>query len=1099
MIHCGETIELNNAQRDAVDHDGGPLLVLAGPGTGKTRVIIARLLRMLREGRDPKSLLAVTFSVKATNEMRERLASWAGEELASAATDVRVSTFHSLGRGITQRFGDVLGVRPELKLLDAAVSKRLLRGMIGDMGLFRSLAKEGYEKVIGEHLAFEAACKHNAKSGADAVAHATAWAKRLDSGEHGLTGDALKAEQISQSVFADHARLYEAFDRACLARGLITFDDYLAYPLRIFKKEPDLASFLRAEYRHVVVDELQDVNPAQLELMRWICPPSANVDLCAVGDDDQAIYAFRGSDPAAITAFKATWASHRTVALTDNHRSAPNIVGVGNALIARASARVAPDKRIIAKGKHAHPGLVEAYTVPTDNDHGTLVAALILADRAKNPGRAWSDYAVLCRGKAQIEKCAVALGLKGIPVDTRRRATPLDDAGVQDLLAWAAVLCTGDDAGVQRLLVRPSLGVPIETVRGWREAHAAARRAYTNEAGDGAPAFTGFADWLVSHHAEVPEVARFAALLAELRRAGATMPADEAIERIIIAAHLIGDDGPEPLDAHQRAERARMLVSVVRFARARQAFLDHPADLAAFLSYYNDLDDEGKNFRSAGSDEVDGVAEEERPDAVSVITAHRAKGLEWDTVFVVKVAPGEGGFGMGKREEPGHHDLPGEFTGRPGVGDPDEELRLCYVACTRAKRRLILTAKAKKPPKASETSTNDLFVHLTHFSPGLGLPVVTMEEVLRSVGVETPSELETELAARGAARGGASREELIRRESVFVRQSAFAALHDAASPGADVGAMRAVEDRLIDAAHALAALTRLSGVPKADQTGDDGAGGGGVLVRRVRDLASRLGAPSDIHPWPAPPAPFMLSFTQIKAYQECPRCWYLRYVLGLPARGSTQANLGTVAHAALQEFYRRFRDSEDSGTPPTAADLHRMADGAFDRIIPAMHPESAGERARLHAQLDAMLERLHPTTFQVVELEFPVTMPFVDSRGNTHALFAKIDRLDLTPEGTHRVIDYKTGYGAKSLLQPSASDLQLGIYAMALAHHVGGGEMPPGVAEYWVLSKGESGVIALGDLKIDKVKAVIDKAVIGMLTPPYERSEECQGHCELMG
>ena len=1096
MSHGGETIELNDAQRDAVAHESGPLLVLAGPGTGKTRVIIARLLRLLREGRDPKSLLAVTFSVKATNEMRERLASWAGEELASSAAEVRVSTFHSLGRGITQRFGDVLGVRPDLRLLDAAVSKRLLRGMIVEMGLFRALAKEGYEKVIGEHLGFEASCKHNAKSGVEAVAYAEAWAARLESGGHGLTGDALKAEVLSQGVFADHARLFEAFDRACLSRGLITFDDYLAYPLRIFQREPDLAAFLRAEYRHVVVDELQDVNPAQLELMRWLCPPSASVDLCAVGDDDQAIYAFRGSDPAAVTAFKDTWPSHRTVTLTDNHRSAPNIVRVGNALIDRASARVAPDKQIIAKGGHAHAGLVEAYTVPTDNDHGTLVAALILADRAKHPERAWSDYAVLCRGKAQIEKCAVALGLKAIPVDTRRWATPLDDAGVQDLLAWMGVLCTGDDAGVQRLLVRPSFGVPIDTVRGWREAHAAARRAYQVEAGGSAPAFTRFADWLGAHHAEVPEVSRFSALLAELRRAAVTMPADEVIERIILEAHLIGDDGPEPLDAHQRAERARMLVSVVRFARSRQAFLDHPADLAAFLAYYNDLDDEGRNFRSASSDQIDGVAEEERPDAVSVITAHRAKGLEWDTVFVVKVSPGEGGFGMGKREEPGDHDLPSDFTGRPGAGDPDEELRLCYVACTRAKRRLVLTAKAKKPPKASETSTNDLFVHLTHFSPGLGLSAVTMDEVLRSAGVETPSELETELAARGAARAGASREELIRRETVYVRQSAFAALHDAASRGIDPGAMRAVESRLIDAAHALAALTRLGGA-----AGADGSVGetGGALVRRVSGLAARLGSSAALHPWPAPVPPFELSFTQIKAYQECPRCWYLRYVLGLPARGSTQANLGTVAHAALQEFYRRFRDAEESGRLPTAADLHRMADSAFDRVIPAMHPESATERARLHAQLDAMFERLHPTTFQVIELEFPVTMPFVDSMGNTHSLFAKIDRLDLTPEGAHRVIDYKTGYGAKSLLQPSASDLQLGIYAMALAHHVGGNEMPPGVAEYWVLSKGESGVIALEDLKIDKVRATIDKAVIGMLTPPYERSEDCQGHCSLMG
>ncbi len=1100
-----DTIELSASQRDAVEHDAGPLLVLAGPGTGKTRVIIARLLRLLERGAEPESLLAVTFSVKATREMCERLMLWAGpggSALTAAAARVQVCTFNSLGRRIARRFADVLGIHPETTLLDAAVTKRALRGIIADLGLFPAFAGSGHASVIEEHVGFEAACKHNGRTPEDALAYARRWRERLESGDHGLAGDELKADTLAQARFESHARLYNAFDRHCLSRGLATFDDDLAYPLRIFRKRPELAAFLRAEFRHVVVDELQDVNAAQLELMRWIAPPSPTTDLCAVGDDDQAIYAFRGSDPAAVLAFKATWADHRTVQLTDNHRSAPKIVEVGNAVIARAAARVEPDKKIIAAGAHATAGVVEAYTVKGDPDHGPLIASLILADRAASPDRKWSDYAVLVRGGAQLEQCAAALRLRGLPIDTRTKATPLDDAGVQDLLAWVNLLCNpGDDGSAQRLLVRPPTGIRAEAVRVWREAHAKERREALS---GGAAAFPALLDWVVERYAEEAGVRRLGALLSELRHAAATMPADRCIEHIVREAHLAGGDGPEALEPAQRAARARALVGVLRFTRACQANLDHPADLGAFLAYYNDLDEDGRNFRSPAVDDDGDEDAEERPDAVSVITAHRAKGLEWDTVFIPKVSPGRGGFSIGKREEPGEQALPTEFVERAGglVGaDTDEELRLFYVACTRAKRRLVLSAKIKKTPGPKAVPDGDLFQFLTHFSPRLGIPVRTMEEALAAAGAEAPTELESELATRRA--GAETRTELLRREASSIRQHAFAALHDAAAAGrsadAGEGDLAQIEARLVDAARASAALSRLSvgggssaGLPGADE---------GPLVRHVHALAARLASPLVEHVWPPPHPPLRLSFTQIKAFRDCPRCWYLRHVLGLEARASTEADIGTIAHEALQRFYAAWRERDDGaeGGLPGRADLHRLGDAAFDRTFPALHPERERQRAKLHAQFDLLFERLHPSTHQVLELELPITMPFVDSRGTAHTLFAKIDRLDLSERGEHRLIDYKTGAPLKKLLDPEADDLQLGIYAMALAHHLREDGVPSGTAEYWVLAEGRSGTIALSDLKIEKVRSIVDGAVLGMLTPPYVQGKDCSGHCELLG
>lgn len=1100
-----DTIDLNKPQRDAVMHSAGPLLVLAGPGTGKTRVIIARLLRLLEEGADPTSLLAVTFSVKATEEMRERLALWArpgGDALVAAASRVQVSTFNSLGRRIARRFADALGIRPETTLLDAAVTKRTLRTLIAEMGLFPAFAGSGHASIIDEHAAFEAACKHNARSPEDAVMYAAKWRERLATEHHNLSGEALMAETLAKAHFESHARLYAAFDSHCLFRGLTTFDDDLAYPLRIFRKRPELASFLRAEFRHVVVDELQDVNAAQLELMKWIAPPVASggaTDLCAVGDDDQAIYAFRGSDPAAVLAFKKTWADHHTIPLTENHRSAPRVIEVGNAVIQRAVARVEAGKTIVAAGKHPTPGTVEAYTVKAEPDHGPLIAALILADRAKNPERKWSDFAVLVRGSGQLDQCAAALSLKNIPIDTRTRATPLTDPGVQDLLSWINLLCNPkDDGSAQRLLVRPPTGIAPQTIRAWRETHANARRAARVEGHD----FPAFIDWAIAQHADNPELQRLGTLLTELRRAAATLPADQCIEHIVRQAHLAGGDGPEALDPSQRAARARALVSVLRFTRACQPNLDHPADLGAFLAYYNDLDDDGQNFRSLGSDDDNASSgTDERPDAVSVITAHRAKGLEWDTVFVPKVSPGRGGYSIGKREEPGDHELPAEFLGRDGSADSDEELRLFYVACTRAKRRLVLSAKTKKTPGPKAVPDADLFQYLTHFSPQLAIPVHTMDEALRAAGAEAPTELESELASRRAS--AESRAELLRRETAFVRQSAFAALHDAAAAGTSEAApdLAPIESRLIDAAHAVAALARLNGDATSRNTPTHAAPThSGPLVRRVHELARRLASPNLETPWPPPHAPFHLSFTQIKAFLDCPRCWYLKYVLGLESRSSTEADIGTIAHTALQRFYAAWREHDDGSEAslPAPAELHRLADTAFDERFPPLHPDRDHQRARLHAQFDSLLKHLHPTTHQVLELELNITMPFTDSKGNAHTLTAKIDRLDLSDNGEHRLIDYKTGKPAKYLLEPKKDDLQLGIYALALAHHLAEPQ-PQGVAEYWVLSEGKAGVIALADLDLDKVRATIDKAAIGMLTPPYTRGKACSTHCDLLG
>jgi DNA helicase II / ATP-dependent DNA helicase PcrA len=1098
---------LNEAQRRAVMHDGGPLAVLAGPGTGKTRVIVHRIAHLIAaRGAKPEQIVGVTFTVKAADEMRERLARLVGP---SVADRVNVWTFHGLGWRLVQRHADKLGLPPEPELIDSAQRRRLLRRLMSEHNLFRDIVGRGRDTVLGtveHHL--EAFWNH-AVDEWRAREFCGEWEKRIG----GIVGDECEAERAKLARFRDICALAALFDGACRKRGWVSFGDLLSLPARLLRTDQRVAGTVRSDWRHIVVDEYQDANAAQIALLEQLAPPSReDVDLCVVGDDDQSIYEFRGSDDRAFEKFARLWRGCKLIELSENYRSCQGIIDAAGAVIQRAEVRFKADKKLVrastAGAEGAGAGVV-GVKLKQNREDGDVIAAMILTDRKKRPAAPWKDYAVLARGRGDVDRVAGALAIEGIPFVRRFEGGVADDPGVQDVLAWIELLVEPRATwAARRIMIRPPFGLPTEAVGKWEQAYR--QRVRQRQMGDERTQDPGdYVAWLrhqtrdEAHHAG--KIARLAELYEELRADAAIRRADETIFRIVT---LTDPAHADLLRARERAGRVSNLVSVLRFARERQARLDEPADLATFWAYYRDLDKDERQFECDPLTRIDGEAGDgaalgdDDVDAVQLVTAHSAKGLEFDTVFVTKAAPG--GFPSTKADD---EELPEGLVDRAGDTRTSrerrlaEERRLFYVACTRAERRLILLAKWNKNPSGS----THFFEELAREAPKGGrplVPAIDMDDVLRQAqeaGVGAAARGEFDLEGRGYAQLGDLRQALtrVRREA---RIAASAALDGADTAGATPADLDAAQAALRDAAARLAIAAQIERTrarpywAKARPEWTD-------LAAALERVAQKGGeGPTEVLQLRPMAAPLQLSYTMIRNYLGCGRCFYLKQAFDLAEPDSPHLAVGLAAHQAMETFYRDWARADAEGLSKPGRDrLLALGKEAFFRAAARFPFLGDDERDKLLAQLGHAFDKLHDDRAHVLEQEQTISFDY-QAAGRTHRFTARIDRIDQWPDGRVRLIDYKTGKPAEGLLTPPADDLQLGTYAMAMQSREP--DMPlRGTAEYWVLSTGERGWIDLSSLDLDAVRSQIDNAVAGMLAGVYKKGKRdsgCNGLCSLL-
>jgi DNA helicase-2/ATP-dependent DNA helicase PcrA len=626
---------LNDPQREAVLHGDGPLLVLAGAGSGKTRVIVSRIARLVLEERVlPWHILAVTFTNKAAGEMKSRLQLLLG----LAAQELWVQTFHAFGARFLRREAARAGLPPAFAIYDTDDQLRLMKRLFAEARL-----DEDDQLTPRKVLWRIDAWKNEATTPA-----------RVKVPHHDLAGGAARD-------------LYQKYEAALARAGAVDFGDLLVRPLRMLEEDEALRARWSGRFRHVLVDEFQDTNPVQYRLLAHLTGAARNI--CVVGDDDQAIYRWRGADVRNILGFDADFTGCRVVKLERNYRSTRNILDAAHAVIEKAAVR--REKKLWTE---AGPGDPLALLVGQDeHDEAERITRAVAAERGR--GTRGDQIAVLYRTNAQSRPIEAQLRSARIPYVIVRGTSFYDRAEVKDAAAYLRLaLSPRSDLDLERIVNRPPRGIGEKTVERLR-AHAAERGSSLFEALAEAARIEGVKPQARRALVELHDA------LAALSATVGEQDAGDAVEATLQRSGLLGRLEAERTD--EAEERRENLVELVAAAREFDEQLAEqppshdpdepvpPPALARFLEQIALL----------------GEADAETPEGrVALMTLHAAKGLEFEAVFL-----------SGLEDGTLPHERPwDESTGAERQAAEDEERRLCYVGMTRAKRRLTLSLARRR-------------------------------------------------------------------------------------------------------------------------------------------------------------------------------------------------------------------------------------------------------------------------------------------------------------------------------------------------------------------------------------------------------------------
>ena len=647
---------LNPMQREGVLTTEGPLLLLAGAGSGKTTVLINRVANLLRYGRgsdteeipmpisedevefleqyvqDPQpemrplmqylcavqparpwEVLAITFTNKAAGELKERLERMLGEE----ARDVWAATFHAACVRILRRDIDKLGYDRNFTIYDTDDSKRVLKDIIKELDL--------EEKTFPprELLGVISNAKGEMQSPED---FCRLWEQR---------GDWRKIRI---------GKVYKLYNKRLREANALDFDDIILHTVTLLQSDKDTREYYQNKFRYVLIDEYQDTNHLQFLLAGLLTGSHGNI--CVVGDDDQSIYRFRGADITNILSFEQRYKNARTIRLEQNYRSTQNILDAANAVIRNNEGR---------KGKTlwTQNGAGDPVTVKTcynESDEANFVVGDIMT--AYNRGANWRDNAILYRMNAQSNALEYAFKRNGVPYKIVGGVKFFDRSEVKDMLAYLCVICNpADDLRLRRII-----NVPARKIGG-----ASLEKARALAATEGKSLFE-----IVCAAREYPELksaagrmAEFGQLIMELRTLCDNLELVEFYGRVCEMTGYV-----QMLQEKNDMESRGRLENVQELASSISAFLENGPDDPSLAGFLNEV---------ALYTDLDGQSDSDN--CVTLMTMHCAKGLEFDRVYVTGMDEGvfPGNRAMGEQEE------------------MEEERRLCYVAMTRAKKSLTMT------------------------------------------------------------------------------------------------------------------------------------------------------------------------------------------------------------------------------------------------------------------------------------------------------------------------------------------------------------------------------------------------------------------------
>jgi superfamily I DNA/RNA helicase len=636
---------LNPAQRDAVLQTEGPVLVLAGAGSGKTRVITSRIAYIMHQRLATASeILAVTFTNKAAAEMRTRVTEIIGKK---AGKELVVSTFHSFCLGILRTNIEHLGYRKNFTISSDGDSRALVNRVVDEMNTEeKSYSPGAFQAMISLY-------------------------KNSDLGSGGVRAKPVESENDEKY----HERMEEMVERyasSLRAANSIDFDDLLLFTLKLWREHPKFLAEARKQFKYVMVDEYQDTNAVQYSLLQLLTEKHRN--FCVVGDDDQAIYAWRGADSGNILDFEKRFPEAKIVTLDQNYRSTETILAAANSVIKNNGAR--REKKLWSDLGKGRP--IDCFVVGSEEDEAKEAVKWLKNIQSKT-GAKYSDFALLYRSNTQSKPLEIVFRQAGIPYVVIGGQEFFDRAEIRDIISYLKVLVNPrNETALLRIVNMPRRGIGDTTLHRVHDLCRLSKKTFTEGMKE------ALKEGIVHGTAEKGMrdlLGMLAHFRTRLRERDGTLR--EIVEDLVGAMDYYGELERTCKNAQHALSRWQNVVSLLEAVGDYEKNAETPT-LSSFLD---------ESHLNTDSDR--GTKNERRNRAVTLMTIHSAKGLEFPFVFVMGVEDGL---------------LPHERSIREG--QLDEERRLFYVALTRGKRHVTLfetLSRAKfgkeKPSKTSRFMT----------------------------------------------------------------------------------------------------------------------------------------------------------------------------------------------------------------------------------------------------------------------------------------------------------------------------------------------------------------------------------------------------------
>ncbi len=621
--------QLNEQQRQAVEYTDGPALVIAGAGSGKTRVLTYKIVHLLALGYEPWRILALTFTNKAAREMRERIQGLVGPRTAAS---LWMGTFHSIFARILRANAERIGFKPSFTIYDTTDSKSLIKMIIKDMGL-------------DDKIYTVAAMLSAISSAKNAL---------ISPERYATLSDVMRADRDARRP--DTYAVYRNYRDRCFKANAMDFDDLLYYTNILLRDNPDLLRHYQEYFRYVLVDEYQDTNFAQHVIVSQLCADHKR--LCVVGDDAQSIYSFRGANIRNILNLEKSYPDLRTFKLERNYRSTQNIIGAANTLIDKNTEQIR--KKVYSLGEAGNP--IEVVQSYSDYEESFLVANR-LSSLHNEGGASWQETAILYRTNAQSRILEESLRKRNIPYRIYGGLSFYQRKEVKDAIAYFRLAVNpDDDEALRRIVNYPARGIG-ETTMARLARYAADRGVSLWSVITGTGGTTLDAGITPAARRKLDDFGAMMTGFIDMAAGGsdAMAGASAIIERSGLMALFRSERTPESVSRQENL--SELLAGIKQFVdqRIEEGNGEHItlADFLADVSLATDQD----NDETAGEDRV------------TLMTVHSAKGLEFDNVFVVGV----------------EDDLFPSAMSKNSVMEIEEERRLLYVAITRARRFCMLS------------------------------------------------------------------------------------------------------------------------------------------------------------------------------------------------------------------------------------------------------------------------------------------------------------------------------------------------------------------------------------------------------------------------